>query len=115
MRSSPISKPIFVYLQRPDNGAWVTVGRYRQNEAGEGLFLYAPSYADAGLIWSIDPVNLPFMPGREFHAARYSGLHDALRDVCPDAWGQALLRREHNLRQDTPPLHYLLKASNADR
>ncbi|WP_211472673.1 type II toxin-antitoxin system HipA family toxin [Collimonas humicola] len=115
MRSSPISKPIFVYLQRPDDGAWVTVGRYRQNEAGEGLFLYAPSYADAGLIWSIDPVNLPFMPGQEFHAARYSGLHDALRDVCPDAWGQALLRREHNLREDTPPLHYLLKASNADR
>lgn len=115
MRNSPISKPIFIYLQRPDNEAWVTVGCYRQNETGEGSFLYAPSYADAGLIWAIDPVNLPFIPEQEFHAVRYSGLHDALRDVCPDGWGQALLGREYNLREGTSPLHYLLKVSNVDR
>ncbi len=23
-----ISKPLYVYLQRPDTGTWVTVGRY---------------------------------------------------------------------------------------
>ena len=46
---------------------------------------------------------------------RYQGLHDVLRDACPDAWGQGLLRREHNLPEDAPPLQYLLKASNLDR
>ena len=54
-----ISKPLYVYLQRPDNGEWVTVGRYKAGLPGEGLFRYAPSYIDAGLTWSIDPFHLP--------------------------------------------------------
>ncbi|MVW64181.1 type II toxin-antitoxin system HipA family toxin [Massilia sp. NEAU-DD11] len=110
-----ISKPLFVYLQRPDTGEWVTVGRYKKGPTGEGFFLYAPSYVEAGLAWSIDPKNLPFLPGEDFPAPRYQGLHDVLRDACPDAWGQALLRREHNLPEDAPPLQYLIKASNVDR
>jgi serine/threonine-protein kinase HipA len=110
-----ISKPTYVYLQRPDSGEWVTVGRYKAGQTGEGFFKYAPSYIDAGLAWAIDPRNLPFLPGKETPAPRYQGLHDVLRDACPDTWGQALLRREHNLPEDTPPLQYLLKASNLDR
>lgn len=110
-----ISKPLYVYLQRPDNGEWVTVGRYKAGKPGEGFFKYAPSYIDAGLAWAIDPRNLPFLPGAEVTAPRYQGLHDVLRDACPDAWGQALLRREHNLPEDAPPLQYLFKASNLDR
>ncbi len=110
-----ISRPLYVYLQRPDTGEWVTVGRYRTDAAGAAYFMYAPSYADAGLTWAIDPVNLPFLPGTDVMASRYQGLHDVLRDACPDAWGQALLRREHNLPADASPLQYLLKSSNLDR
>jgi serine/threonine-protein kinase HipA len=110
-----ISKPIYVYLQRPDTGEWVTVGRYKTGKPGEGFFRYAPSYIDAGLAWAIDPRNLPFLPGPDVAAPRYQGLHDALRDAGPDAWGQALLRREHQLPEDAPPLQYLLKAGNLDR
>jgi len=110
-----ISKPLFVYLQRPDTGDWVTVGRYQAGMEGGGYFRYAPSYVDAGLSWSIDPVNLPFQPDVEVSAPRYGGLHDILRDACPDGWGQALLRREHNLPQHTPLARYLVLASNADR
>lgn len=109
------SKPLYVYLQRPDTGEWVTAGRYKTGVPGEGFFKYAPSYIDAGLTWALDPVNLPFLPGIDVSAPRYQGLHDILRDACPDAWGQALLRREHNLREDAPPLHYLVKAGNLDR
>ena len=54
------STPIYVYLQRPDNGEWVTVGRYKTGAPDEGFFKYAPSYIDAGYTWAIDPVNLPF-------------------------------------------------------
>jgi serine/threonine-protein kinase HipA len=105
-----------VYLQRPDSGEWVTVGRYQAGPvAGTGRFKYAPSYVDAGLTWSIDPVNLPFRPKDDRPAPRYNGLHDVLRDACPDAWGQALLRREHNLPEGTPLARYLILASNADR
>ncbi len=59
-------------------------------------------------------VNLPFRPDAELPAPRYGGLHDVLRDACPDAWGQALLRREHNLPAGTPLFRYLVLASNAD-
>ncbi|CAH0224967.1 hypothetical protein SRABI118_02316 [Massilia sp. Bi118] len=110
-----ISRPLYVYLQRPDTGEWITVGRYRMDAAGTGYFLYAPSYVDAGFVWAIDPINLPFLPGMDAIAPRYQGLHDVLRDACPDAWGQALLRREHNLPVDALPLQYLLKSSNLDR
>lgn len=110
------SKPLFIYLQRPDTGDWVTVGRYLGDvKNGLGTFKYAPSYVDAGLTWSIDPVNLPFLPDHEFSAPRYDGLHDVLRDACPDAWGQALLRREHNLPDATPVVRYLLLSNNAYR
>lgn len=110
------SKPLYVYLQRPDNGEWVTVGRYRL-EPGmtSGKFLYAPSYVRAGHAWTIDPVNLPFVPEMEWEARRYRGLHDVLRDACPDAWGKLLLQREHNLPPDTHESRYLFLASNADR
>ena len=110
-----ISKPLYIYLQRPDTGEWVTVGRYKVNQPGVGSFKYAPSYCDAGLAWSVDPKNLPFMPDVEILASRYQGLHDVLRDAGPDAWGQALLRREGNLSEDASPLEYLRKASNLDR
>lgn len=44
------SKSLYVYLQRPDTGEWVVVGRYQPSPTeGTGKFRYAPSYADAGL------------------------------------------------------------------
>lgn len=111
-----ISKPLYVYLQRPDSGDWVTVGRYLFDETRRtGLFRYAPSYVDAGLAWSIDPVNLPFRPDHEWAAERYRGLHDALRDASPDAWGRSLLRREHGIPEDAPDWRYLEASSNAER
>ena len=110
------SRPLYLYLQRPDTGDWVTVGRYTPDvEHGAGRFAYAPSYADAGRSWSIDPVNLPFRALLEVPAPRYQGLHDVLRDACPDAWGQALLRREYGLPEDTPAARYLMLAGNGER
>jgi serine/threonine-protein kinase HipA len=110
------SKPLFVYLQRPDTCEWVTVGRYLlDKDARVGRFLYAPSYARAGLSWAIDPINLPFIPEVERPAPRYKGLHDVLRDACPDAWGKMLLQREYGLPADAHDSRYLELASNADR
>ena len=110
------SKPLYVYLQRPDDGEWVTVGRYLlDQDISTGRFVYAPSYVRAGHAWAIDPVNLPFVPGLEWEAKRYRGLHDVLRDACPDAWGKMLLQREHNLPANTHDSRYLYLANNADR
>jgi serine/threonine-protein kinase HipA len=113
------SERFFVYLQRPDTGEWVTVGRYqaKTDVAGStiGEFMYAPNYVAAGHTWSIDPVGLPFIPGRSWRAARYRGLHDVLRDACPDSWGQAVLQKEHGLPEGTPPARYLVLAGNDER
>lgn len=109
------SKRLYIYLQRPDDGRWVTVGRYSSDKAAQtGTFHYAPSYLDSGATWGIDPVNLP-LSSLGFSATRYSGLHDVLRDTCPDTWGQALIRRNYQLPEAAPPLAYLLHAGNADR
>lgn len=110
------SRPLYVYLQRPDNGEWVVVGRYVLDaQTQTGNFRYAPSYADAGLSWAIDPVNLPFIPGMEHLARRYGGLHDVLRDASPDSWGQMLIRREHQLGEKATAIQFLRLSGNGDR
>lgn len=113
--SEKIIQTIYVYLQRPDNGQWVVVGRYTQDRGGVGRFRYAPSYIDSDAQWTIDPVNLPLVAEREWIAPRYSGLHDILRDASPDAWGQALIRRATGVGENATPLYYLLNSGNGDR
>lgn len=55
--SEGIPQMLYVYLQRPDNGQWVVVGRYTQDRGEIGRFKYAPSYTESGARWTIDPVN----------------------------------------------------------
>ncbi|OZI26760.1 protein kinase [Bordetella genomosp. 9] len=107
------SKPLYVYLQRPDSDEWVTVGRYNRRDE-TGVFRYAPSYLEAGLPWSIDPVNMPLLGGIDLLAHRYRGLHDALRDTCPDSWGRLLLQRQYGLPDNSPDIEYLRRARNGD-
>lgn len=113
------AKALYVYLQRPDTGDWVTVGRYLFDETSRiGKFRYANSYLQAGLCWSIDPVNLPLLSGSadiDYVAPRYSGLHDVLRDACPDAWGRAVIQREHGLGMNEHASRYLYLAGNDER
>ncbi|WP_275272387.1 type II toxin-antitoxin system HipA family toxin, partial [Limnobacter sp. P1] len=117
--SSKISiRPLYVYMQRPDTEQWLTVGAYWFDETSSlGRFKYAPSYEEAGHAWVIDPVNLirQGIPGEVYIARRYQGLHDVLRDACPDSWGQAVLKKLHGLSGNPSPLTYLKIASNADR
>jgi serine/threonine-protein kinase HipA len=113
------SDRLFVYLHRPDCAEWVTVGAWwlepDRTGAPGGRFRYAPSYVRAGHTWSIDPVGLPFRPEAIWRAPRYRGLHDALRDACPDAWGQAVLRKEHRLPEAAAPVQFLRLAGNEER
>ena len=94
-----ITSSVYVHLQRPDNGEWVTVGRYTLNlaestiESTQGYFQYAPSYLDAGLTWVVDPINMPRLDTVPYLANRYGGLSDVLRDISPDAWGKLLIQR----------------------
>lgn len=105
-------------MQRPGTAQWLTVGAYWFDEVNSaGRFKYAPSYEEAGHPWVIDPVNLVRRGafGEVYTAKRYDGLHDVLRDACPDSWGQAVLKKMHGLPGNAPLLTYLKVGSNADR
>lgn len=107
---------LYVYLQRPDTGEWITLGRYSLDRATcRGLFIYAPSYIEAGHPWCVDPINLAPMDDRRYIATRYSGLTDVLRDTSPDSWGKILLQREHGLPATAHEMDYLRLAGNGDR
>lgn len=117
-----ITSNLYVHLQRPDNGEWITVGRYtlnraqHNNEMSTGQFVYAPSYIDAGHPWTIDPINLPRLDQKVIYPApRYDGMIDVLRDISPDAWGKLLIQRAHQLPNTAHEIDYLINASNADR
>lgn len=117
-----ITSSLYVHLQRPDNGEWITVGRYtlsraqHSNERSTGQFVYAPSYIDAGHPWIIDPINLPRLDHEVIYPApRYDGMIDVLRDISPDAWGKLLIQRAHQLPNTAHEIDYLINASNADR
>ncbi len=58
-------------LIMPNGSLWV--GMARDAVSGAGRFRYAPSYLEAGLPWSIDPVNLP-LGVAPMEALRYGGL-----------------------------------------
>lgn len=117
-----ITSSLYVHLQRPDNGEWITVGRYtlnraqHNNERSTGQFVYAPSYIEAGHPWIIDPINLPRLDREVIYPApRYDGMIDVLRDISPDAWGKLLLQRAYQLPHTAHEIDYLMHASNADR
>jgi serine/threonine-protein kinase HipA len=87
-------------MQRPDTAKWLVVGVYWRDESSSlGRFIYAPSYVEAAYPWIIDPVGLAQSSNSSqvFVATRYNGLHDVLRDACPDSWGQSILRKTHGL------------------
>lgn len=116
MNISNSVQPLYVYLQLPDDGKWVVVGRYKiDQQTGAGLFRYADSYLASKHAWAIDPVNLPLMSGEFRQSVRYQGLHDVLRDAGPDSWGQAIIRRAHDLPSNSPPVRYLRLSGNGDR
>ncbi|MFT0546365.1 type II toxin-antitoxin system HipA family toxin [Allopusillimonas ginsengisoli] len=109
------SSRYYIYLEHPESGEWVTVGRYSfESERKIGQFKYAKSYLQSDAPIAIDPINLPLLD-IPFVSERYGGMHDVLRDACPDSWGRALLQREHGLSDQSPHVSFLLKANNADR
>ena len=82
---------------------------------GTGQFHVCPELCGCWSCLGNRPLEPALPAGRRDRSATLWGLRDVLRDACPDGWGQALLRREHNLPHDTSMARYLVLASNADR
>lgn len=109
-------KPLYVY-SKAFGEEWVTVGAYmRPSDGNPASFVYAPSYLERADCASIDPINLPVDKfGKPIAAFRYKGLHDVLRDACPDSWGQKVLVRYRGLPEKSTSLDFLKATDNSDR
>lgn len=100
MTQSFMGRPVRLFLQHPASALWMHMATLTRNSVGmRVLFQYTDAYLNSTSAVAIDPVNLPLCTER-IEAPRYAGMPDAVRDICPDAWGTRLLSRS----ESTEPL-----------
>ena len=85
----------FVYIVLPGETEFVTAGRFRWTEDGDGAvgrFVYGRSYRERPDAVELDPVELR-LSGEVCETARLQGFFGAIRDSMPDFWGRRVIER----------------------
>ena len=85
----------FVYIVLPGATEFVTAGRFRWTEDGDGAvgrFVYGRSYRERPDAVELDPVELR-LSGEVCETARLQGFFGAIRDSMPDFWGRRVIER----------------------
>ena len=106
------SRTTFVFIQLPDTGELVVVGRYalESTRGGPlGRFVYGKSYLDRANAIALDPENLP-LTAREYTTVKNNGMFGVLRDAAPDYWGRMVIDRSGRVVLDE--LDYLLATTD---
>lgn len=100
----------YVYLQLPGSLEVVTCGRYEREVlpggGAVGRFIYGRRYRSRRDAVPLDPFGLP-LTDQVIETARLKGVHGALRDAAPDAWGRLVIDRSLG-RGDLDELDYVL-------
>jgi serine/threonine-protein kinase HipA len=116
MTSSPIPPHhAFAFLHLPGETAPVVCGRFEQRGHGRdiiGLFTYGRSFLGRSNAVPIDPIGLPLIEGTAPPTAKLGGIHGALRDASPDAWGRRVIEYARGERAELTELEYLLAAGD---
>lgn len=89
----------FVYIVPPGTTEFVTAGRFRWNEDGDGAvgrFVYGRSYRERADAVELDPVELR-LTTEVCETARLQGFFGAIRDSMPDYWGRRVIERHAGL------------------
>lgn len=103
-----------VFLERPC-GKWVSVGILQSvQDSGRSTFVYSAQYLQLESAVPLDPIGLPLslVP---IDCPRYAGLPDALRDICPDAWGRRLFQSISGLEREPTLLEALARGVGVER
>jgi len=104
------SKRCYVYLQLPDSLEVVTCGQYERETLPTGgtvgRFVYGRRYRSRPDAVPLDPIGLP-LSGRTVETTKLRGMHGALRDAAPDAWGRLVIDRTIG-RADLDEFDYLV-------
>ena len=91
----------FVYIVLPDATEFVTAGRFRwmdEGDGGVGRFVYGRAYRERADAVELDPVELR-LSDRVYETARLDGFFGAIRDSMPDFWGRRLIQRNAGLAE----------------
>ena len=91
----------FVYIVLPDATEFVTAGRFRwvdDGDGGVGQFVYGRSYRERTDAVELDPVELR-LSDRVYETGRLDGFFGAIRDSMPDFWGRQVIRRNAGLAE----------------
>src|ERR1700733_1042817 len=92
-RHTPLRR-LFVHVWVGDKphvaGVIETSGDYWPPARRSSSFQYGRSWRERQGSFSIDPINLPLIPGPQQAPANWQ-LHGAFEDTCPDGWGQLVL------------------------
>ena len=91
----------FVYIVLPDATEFVTAGRFRwmdEGDGGVGRFVYGRAYRERADAVELDPVELR-LSDRVYETARMDGVFGAIRDSMPDFWGRRLIQRNAGLAE----------------
>ena len=89
----------FVYIVLPDETKFVTAGRFRWTDDGDGgigQFVYGRAYRERADAVEFDPVEL-HLSDRVYETARMDGFFGAIRDAMPDFWGRRVIERNAGL------------------
>ena len=91
----------FVYIVLPGATEFVTAGRFRwtdEGDGGVGQFVYGRSYREREDAVEFDPVELR-LSAEVYETARMDGFFGAIRDSMPDAWGRRVIERNAGMNQ----------------
>ena len=91
----------FVYIVLPDETEFVTAGRFRwvdDGDGGIGQFVYGRAYRERADAVELDPVELQ-LSDRVYETARMDGFFGAIRDSMPDFWGRRVIERNAGLAE----------------
>ena len=91
----------FVYIVLPDETEFVTAGRFRwvdDGDGGIGRFVYGRAYRERADAIELDPVELR-LSERVYETARMGGFFGAIRDSMPDFWGRRVIERNAGLAE----------------
>ena len=91
----------FVYIVLPDATEFVTAGRFRwmdEGDGGVGRFVYGRAYRERADAVELDPVELR-LSDRVYETARMDGFFGAIRDSMPDFWGRRVIERNAGLAE----------------
>ncbi len=116
MTSSPLPpQQAFAFVHLPGETVPVVCGRFEHRGHGRatiGLFTYGQSFLARTDAVPLDPIGLPLVEGTAPPTATLGGIHGALRDASPDAWGRRVIEYARGERAELTELEYLLSAGD---